>query len=152
MPPRAARIVLRTVGVAIVVCAALGLLYNAFSLFAVTSGALDKVPFPEPLPYLYEAFYTLSALCVASYIALVISGVRFIRLSFSLWWLFAVGLAIEGGLYFLTGRLWLHPEYGTSIAAATGIAEGGLVLVFYTFLPLWAPILVLVAWHSLRRS
>jgi hypothetical protein len=151
MPPRAARIVLRTVGVAIVACACNGLLYNGASLFAAASGAIDPVTFPEPVPYLYEAFYTLSALCVASYIALLISGAQFIRLSFSLWWLLPAALAIEGGLYFLTGRLWLHPEYGMSIAAATGIAEGGLVVIFFTFLPLWAPILVLVAWHSLRR-
>src|SRR2546430_13834234 len=102
MPPRVARIVLRAVGVAIVVCAGLALLYNGFTLFATASGTLDNAPLAEPVPYLYEAFYTLSTLCVASFIALVISGVQFIRLSFSLWWLFAAALAIEGGLYFLT--------------------------------------------------
>jgi len=80
MPTRTARIALRTVGVAIVLCAGFGLLYNGFTLFVVASGALDTTPLPEPVPYMYEAFYTRSTLCVASYIALVISGVQFIRL------------------------------------------------------------------------
>ena len=150
MSPSAARFVLRIVGVAVVACSAFGLLYNAFTLFRAASGSLEA-PILESAPYRYQAFYLLSLLCVASYIALLISGIQFIRLSFSFFWLFAVALAVEVGLFWLTGRLWLHPKYGMSIAAATGIAEGGLFPQLYTYLPLWAPILVLLAWLSLRR-
>jgi hypothetical protein len=151
LSPRAARLVLRIVGTIIVLCASLGLLYNGASLFIVASGALDGAQFGLPVPYLYEAFYMLSAVCVSCYLALLLCGVQFIRLSTSLFWLFAFALIVEAALYYGTGRLWLHPVYGGSVAAATGIAEGGLMFQSLIFLPIWAPILVWAARWTLAK-
>jgi hypothetical protein len=152
LPPHVARIALRTVGVVVLACAAFGLLYNGVSFYAVTTGALETVQNEKPMPYLYQAFYVLSAVCVACYIALAVCGVQFLRLSTSLIWLFVGVLAVEIIMWFATGRLWLHPNYGLSVAAATGISQGGLVPQFFILLPLWAPVLVWLARRSLVKS
>jgi hypothetical protein len=136
----------------VLVCAGFGLLYNGASFYAVTSGALDTVQNQEPMPYVYQAFYVLSALCVACYIALAVCGIQFLRLSTSLIWLFVGVFVIEAIMWFATGRLWLHPTYGPSVAAATGISQGGLVPQFFTLLPLWAPVVVWLARRSLVRA
>lgn len=139
-------------GAVVLACAAFGLLYNGASFYAVVTGALETVPYEKPLPYLYQAFYVLSAVCVACYIALAVCGVQFLRLSTSLIWLFVGVMAVEGLMWFVTGRLWLHPTYGHSVAAATGISQGGLVPQFFILLPLWAPVLVWLARRSLVTS
>ena len=152
MPANIARISLRTVGVVVLVCAGLGLLYNGASFYAVATGALETVPKEEPMPYLYQAFYLFSALCVVCYIALAVCGVQFLRLSTSLLWLFVGVFVIEALMWFATGRLWSHPAYGRSVAAATGISQGGLVPQFFILLPLWAPVVVWLARRSLVRA
>ena len=150
MSPTIARIFLRIVGAVIVVCAAIGLLFNANSFFAIASGTLEDA-IGQHEPYLYEAFYTLSAVCVICYLALALCGIQFIRLSTSLFWLLALTFSVEAVAFFGTGRLWAHPVYGDSVAAASGIALGGLMPQFFIFLPLWAPILVWVSRRSLAR-
>ena len=152
MPTNIARIVLRVVGVVVLVCAGFGLLYNGASFYAVAAGALDTVQNEKPMPYLYQAFYVLSAACVACYIALAVCGVQFLRLSTSLIWLFVGVFLVEAIMWFATGRLWSHPTYGFSVAAATGISQGGLVPQFFILLPLWAPVVVWLARRSLVRA
>jgi hypothetical protein len=140
------------VGVVVLVCAGFGLLYNGASFYAVAAGALDTVQNEKPMPYLYQAFYVLSAACVACYIALAVCGVQFLRLSTSLIWLFVGVFIVEAIMWFATGRLWSHPTYGLSVAAATGISQGGLVPQFFILLPLWAPVVVWLARRSLVRA
>ena len=152
MRPDIARIALRFVGVVALACAGFGLLYNGVSFYVVVTGGLETVQYEMPVPYLYQAFYVLSALCVACYVALAVCGVQFLRLSTSLIWLFAGAMALEIVMWSVTGRLWLHPTYGRSVAAATGISQGGLVPQFFIFLPLWAPVLVWLARRSLVKS
>jgi len=98
---------------------------------------------------LYQAFYVMSAVCVTCYIVLAVCGVQFLRLSTSLMWLFVGVLIVEVAMWFITGRLSLHPTYGYSVGAATGISQGGLVPQFFILLPLWAPVLVWLARRSL---
>jgi hypothetical protein len=150
LPPRIARVALRTVGGIVLACAGFGLLYSGVGVYAVATGALETVPYEQPLPYLYQAFYAFSAACVACYVALVICGVQFLRLSTSLIWLFVAALAVEVAVYLLTAQLWAHPAYGPSVAAATGISQGGLVPQYLVLLPVWAPALVWMARRSLK--
>jgi hypothetical protein len=152
VPANIARIALRVVGLAVLVCAGLGLLYNSASFYAVATGALDTVQTEKPMPYLYQAFYVLSAVCVACYIALAICGIQFLRLSTSLIWLLVGVFIVEAIMWFATGRFWSHPTYGHSVAAATGISQGGLVPQFFILLPLWAPVVVWLARRSLVRA
>lgn len=152
MRPNIARLTLRIVGTVLLICAGLGLLYNGASFYAVATGALETVRPEQPVPYLYQAFYVLSAICIACYVALVVCGVQFLRVSTSLIWLFVGVLAVEVIMWFATGRLWLHPTYGPSVAAATGISQGGLVPQFIILLPLWAPPVVWLARRSLVRT
>jgi hypothetical protein len=125
-----------------------GLLYNAASLYGVASGAIDKLTVENSTPYVHAAFYVMSAICVLFYAVLFLCGVQFVRLRSAIWWLFAVVLAAEVLFYFGVGWLWSHPTLGGSIAAATGISGGGLVLQFVVLFPLWAPIVVWLAHRS----
>jgi len=47
--------------------------------------------------------------------------------------------------FFFIAMLWIHPEFGLSIGAATGVANGGLMFQFLIGFPLWAPLAVIWA-------
>jgi hypothetical protein len=146
------RAALRLVGTVVIACAVLGLLYNGAGLQAVASGALEEAAVAGSYPYLYHFYFLFSAICIGCFIALVICGLRLVRLVLSPIWPFVVVLAIECGIVFLTGRLWSHGEYGPSAAAATGIAQGGLMPQFAIFLPLWAPLVAWIAGRTLMKG
>ena len=46
--------------------------------------------------------------------------------------------------------MWLIPDIGMSIGAATGVANGGLVIQGITLFPLWGPLLV--TWAARRMT
>jgi hypothetical protein len=152
LSPHAARITLRIIGVLIVFCTVSGLLYNATSFVAIASGALERTPREQPVPYLYPAFYTLSAVCIVCYFSLIACAVQFFRLSTSWIWFFVFVLCVEAVVYFGTEFFWTNPVYGASVAAATGISTAGLMPQFLILLPLWAPILVWLARRSLAKA
>jgi len=146
--PRATRIVLRFIGIASVLAAVMGLLYNSASLFGVATGAIDQVAIDFDAPYLHAAFYVMSSICVLFYLLLLVCGVQFVRLRTGLWWLFTAVLVLEVIFHFAVNWAWSHRTLGGSIAAATGISSGGLMFQFWTLFPLWAPVTV---WFA-RRS
>lgn len=61
-------------------------------------------------------------------------------------------LLFEIVYFFSLGMLWLAPSMGMSVAAATGVANGGLMAQFLILFPLWAPLLAFWARRHLNDS
>ena len=133
-----AKVILRVIGLITILLAGMGLRYNSITLFADYSDAFTD----RPIPYFYPAFYTMSAICIICYVALIIIGIQFIRLRTGLRRFFVGVLIFEFVYFFSIGFLWLPPNIGLSIGAATGIANGGLMLQALILFPLWAPFVV----------
>lgn len=152
MTQGAARVILRIVGGLSVLLALGGLLYTTSTTYGfILSGAVDDVAAQHDTPYVRTAFYVMASICTAFYLALLLFGVRLLFLKTRLLWLFTTILIVEV-LYFLSiGFFWPHPTYGLSIAAASGVANGGLVLQFFLLFPLWAPFAVYFARRSEQR-
>jgi len=129
---RITMIVLGTISIAV---AGSGIWYNVTALFTDFSGVTRQ----QDTPYFYPAFYVMSGLCLACYISLLTCGVQFLRSRMNLFRLF-VGTVIFEVLYFFTiSALWMVPRIGMSVAAATGVASGGLMFQGSILFPLWAP-------------
>jgi len=128
-----------------ILCCLFGLFYNFSSLMSAFSEEFEN---GENQPYFYTAFYSMSIICILFYICLIGFSVDFIRGHFRTIIPFTAVLIAEVVYFFSIGTLWLHPEFGMSIAAATGVANGGLMAQFIILLPLWAPI---VLWVSKRK-
>jgi len=125
---------LRFVGVASLVFAGLGLWYNTGTLFT-------RFP-PDPSePYFLHAFYSMSAVCVVCYLTLLFVAVQFIRLDTSWLRLFTGVMVFEAVYFFSVALLWADSTVGRSVAAATGIANGGLMFQFVTLFLIWGPLL-----------
>lgn len=139
-------------GVVSVLCAAVGLFYNASSLFISFSGGFQTLVVREKLSYFYPAFYTMSAVCVACYLILFFCGVEFLRSRFRFVWMFVSVLAIEVIYFFSIGVCWLIPSLGDGIGAATGVANGGLMFQFLILFPLWGAVLAFWARHRFERN
>jgi hypothetical protein len=126
----------------LVVSASLGLLYNASSLFAVFAGAFDDSPEIAGLPHFYTSFYIMSVICIGCYLAIIAASVGLCLGSATCARLIAMLLLLEV-LYFLAiGAMWTLPNAGRGIGAATGIANGGLMVQFLLLLPIWIPIVL----------
>ena len=136
---------LRSIGIASILLAAWGLLYNA--MFILPEFFLGS---DEPAgPYFYPAFYTMSAICIACYVLLLTLGIQFVRLNTSNLGLFVFLFLFEIIFIEVVFILWKQPTFGMSIAEATGVANGGLMLQKWTLFPLWAIPAVLWARHKL---
>jgi len=140
-------VLLRSIGVASILLAALGLLYNA--MFTLPEFFLGT---DEPVgPYFYPAFYTMSAICVACYVLLLTLGIQFFRLNTSNLGLFVFLFLFEIIYMKIVFILWNQPIIGMSVAEATGVANGGLMLQRWILFPLWAVPAVLWARHKLTN-
>lgn len=127
------------VGVFAVITTLFGIYYNAVSILAAVRGRFEPV---DDVPYFYAAFYTMSGICVLCYVCLLVCGIDLVRSRLRWWRLVALILIFEVVYFFMVGWLWLEPTIGRSVAAATGVANGGLMAQFAILLPLWAPILL----------
>lgn len=132
-------IVLRTVGGVAIVVAALGLWYNVVSI----SSVLRNPQYDPETPYFLPAYAIMSAICITCYVLLTITGIQFVRGRSALAGLFTAVLVFEVIYFFSIGMiLWPMPKVGMSIAAATGVANGGLMIQAVILLPLWGPFVV----------
>jgi hypothetical protein len=134
-----------TLGVVSIVCAVLGLLYNTGTAYAGFSGAFAKIIKEYRLLYFYQAFYAMSAICVAFYILLLLCGIYFLKLQNKFTYLF-MGVMVAEVLYFLFLRFMVSnfaDDYAHSIAAAAGVANGGLMAQYFILFPIWGGILAL---------
>ncbi|MGA2053474.1 MAG: hypothetical protein ABSH19_09195 [Opitutales bacterium] len=144
-----AKVLVRCVGVVGIVAAGFGIFYNFQTLTAVFGGRSAEIVKKHQLAYFYPAFFIMSAICIACYVMLLVCGVDLLRLRLRRAGLLT-GVMIFEVVYFISiGMLWLMPGFGMSVAAATGIANGGLMVQFVIFFPLWAP---MVVWWARTRQ
>jgi hypothetical protein len=130
------------VGVFLLLTAAVGLYYNATSTISAFRGDFDPMLKKDDLPYFYHAFFTMSAICIFCYVVLLVCAVDLVRSRLRWSRLVTLILILEVGYFFAVGSLWLEPTIGHSVAAATGVANGGLMAQFIILLPLWGPLLL----------
>jgi hypothetical protein len=143
-----------TLGVVSTICAVLGLLYNMGTAYAGFSGAFAKIIREQKLGYFYQAFSAMSAICVVFYILLMMSGIYFLKLQERFINLF-MGVMVAEVLYFLLLRFIvssLADIYALSIAAATGVANGGLMAQYFILFPIWGCILALWTKRKIEKS
>jgi hypothetical protein len=144
--PRASLII---VGVASIALAVVGLAYNSVTLRVDYSGLLQTT---VKAPYFYPSLYVMSGVCISCYLALIFIGVQLVCGSANLARLLLLVIPFEVLNFLGIGFMWALPEYGMSIAAATGVANGGLMFQTFTLSPVWAPLTVFFASRSLRRE
>ncbi len=131
-----------------IVAAVVGLCYHANVLVAAFDGRFSDAASKEQLAGFYPAFYTMSAICVTCYLLLLASGVNLMRARLRWAGLLMAVLIFEVAYALGVRALWASP-LGPPIAAATGVANGGLMVQFIILFPLWAP---LVLWRARRRA
>jgi hypothetical protein len=132
-----ATIVLKIVGWAGVVLSLGGLWYHATYLRA------DYSRIPQPL-YFFQAYYTMAGINIVLLIAGILLGVAFIRGNPKWVPLFVTLQAVVVLDAFVPGAFWLHPRFGSSIAAAGGISGGTMLQVIVLF-PIWGSLAALWA-------
>lgn len=130
------------VGVVAVITATLGILYSASTIFSVTQGSAAALVDQRDWPYFYQAFFIMSAICIACYLILIVCGINLVRSRLGSSRLVTLVLLLEVGYLFAIGTLWMEPTFGHSIAAATGVANGGMMIQMIILLPLWGPLLL----------
>ncbi|TWU05383.1 hypothetical protein Poly21_57120 [Allorhodopirellula heiligendammensis] len=124
----------------LVVASLLGLLYNASSVFAAFAGAFDESQDIGKLPHFLTAFYVMSAICIACYVSIIVASIGICLGSATCARVLAMLLLLEVLYFFAVGSMWTLPNAGRGIAAATGIANGGLMAQFILLMPIWIPI------------
>lgn len=141
-------VALRIVGTTALLVSAYGVYYT-LSYLAV----LHSQPPGEETPYFREAYYTMLSICLAFYTLLAFFGVQFWQLKTRLRFWFLGLLIFELGYVVSVGLLWRLDEeqIARSIAAASSVANGGLVAQGITLFPIWAAIVVFWA-HSNSSS
>jgi hypothetical protein len=98
----------------------------------------------------YRAFWAMSAVCVICYIVLLICSVNLVLLRLG-WSRPFIAVVLFEVVYFTgVAALSLHPVIGRSVAAATGVANGGLTVQLMILFPFWAPLILLWAQWRLR--
>jgi len=137
------KVVIRVIGILSIIMACLGLWYNTSSFFSF----LNIVEYDPEMPYFKPAFFIMSFVCVACYVALLVIGIEFVRLKLRFRRMFTGLLIFEVAYFISISILWSVPvrNFSMSVAAATGIANGGLMFQFITLFPLWAPLLIVWA-------
>jgi hypothetical protein len=94
----------------------------------------------------------MSAICIVCYLTLLVIGVQFLRLNASLLRLFSAVMIFEVVYFFTIAFAWMSPGIGMSIAAASGVANGGLMLQLLPLFPLWGPLLAHWAKQNMGTS
>ena len=83
----------------------------------------------------------MSAICLACYLTLLVIGIQFVRLKSSLVPLFTGVMIFEVVYFFSIALFWMIPGIGMSVAAASGVANGGMMFQFLPLFPLWGALL-----------
>ena len=143
------KILVRIVGVASILLAVGGILYNIMYFTA-----LFGEPITNEQPYFHVAYYTMVSICLAFYATLIWLGYSFIKLNLKYWYIYPLVFILEFIYFYGVGMLWQleNQSIASSVAAATGVANGGLVLQFFTGIFVWGPLLLFFAWLSIRNN
>ena len=137
------------VGVFSIATALFGLYHNTAMSISALRGAFDPMLQQEDLPYFYHAFFTMSGICIFCFLVLFVCGIDLARSRLRWSRLVTMILLFEVDYSIAVGVLWLEPSIGRSIAAATGVANGGMMPQFIILLPLWGPLLL---WWAKSRQ
>lgn len=140
-------VLLRVTGGFAVLFSAIGLCSTAISLTlqvwaASTSGELARELLNDA-PHFYPAYYTMSSISIVCCVLLAIFGIQFLRgnpnraMGFTYLMIFEIAYWLS---IILTS---LVADFGMSVAAAAGVANGGVLNQFFILFPLWAPIIAL---------
>jgi hypothetical protein len=131
------------IGILTIVCAVFGLLYNAQSLVACQIGGFADLVMESRMTWFYPAFYAMSAICIVCYAVLLWTGYRLARRQFSASSVLIRAWLFEIGYFLVVGAAWRIPDdVGESIAAASGVANGGMMAQLIILLPVWGPLAV----------
>lgn len=146
------RILVIIVGCVTTLAAAFGLYYSARSVFFALRGGFSDPAAGKNLAYFFPAFYIMSGICMLCNVLLLVFGFDLLRVRLR-WSSYFVGvLLFEVVYFFFIGTFWLVPGVGMSIAAATGVANGGLMAQFIILLPLWVPLVLRWARRELEHD
>ncbi len=145
---KVARGLMFAVGIASTAMAVYGLWYNLQTLFMDFS----NMPQEYNISYFYPAFYTMSAICIAWHIILLICGVQFIRFRANLLKLFIGVIILETIHFFSIGIFWAVPRVSMGVEIAIVSASAGLLLQIRTLFILWAPVLAIWATRKLNKT
>lgn len=127
-------------GVTALLTAGLGFTYNAISLAAAFAGAFNGMSAGVRAPYFAGAFFVMSAICICCYLGIVVCAVDLLRLRLRTGRLLVFILLFEIGYFFAVGSMWNEPTVGASVAAATGVANGGMMAQYIILFPIWGPV------------
>ena len=143
------KVIVRIVGVASIFIAVGGIAYNVV-YFTALIGASEV----NEHPYFHAAYYTMVAICFLFYVTIIWFGISFIKLKLKYWYIYALLFVVEYLYFSSIGYFWAieNEAISSSIAAATGVANGGLVLQFFSGIFIWGPILIFLAWLSNRNN
>ena len=123
-----------------IIAASLGLLYNLSSFAVSLNNAFDESPELQAIPYFFISFYIMSSICVVCYLAIIAGSIGLCRGSAACARLLAYLLIFEVVYFFSIASFWMVPSIDTSVGAATGVANGGLMIQFFLLMPIWIPI------------
>ena len=142
---------LMIIGVFAVICGAGGLIFNFNSMLGSMAGKYQNIVDQNNLYYFYSVFYTMSIICIACYLVLIFCGINFFRMKIRYLPIF-VGVMVFEVIYFLLIRLIQDDSVlSDSIAAAMGVANGGLMIQFTILFPLWGCILAVWVNRKLKN-
>jgi hypothetical protein len=144
MKERIARRVFIIIGTISICLAVLGVGYNACYLSADYSDILIS----GETPFFYAAFFTMSAICILCYSILLLVGIRMVRLQSRAVTILCAVLGFEVAYTLVEPLVAINisdSRISMSIAAATGVANGGLMFQYVVLFPLWA---IPLAWWA----
>jgi hypothetical protein len=136
------------VGVALLLTAGFGLYYNGLTAIGMWQHASDPPLRSYDERHFVAAYVLMWLVCTFCYLALMVCGVDLVRSKVRWARTVTLILVFEVVYFFTISLLWVMPSIGTSVAAATGVANGGLMAQFVILLPLWAPLLL---WRAQKR-
>jgi hypothetical protein len=143
---RACKLLVRIVGV-------LSLLFAAFSVLVCALMAIGILISPpkDLQPYFYSAYAVIAGGTFLLSLLLGFAGWSLARLRTARWWLLAFVCITFYFFMHQIGALWLHPKFGMSIAAATGVGLGGLMPIEASYFYAWGPAIAGLC-HALLRN
>ena len=142
----APKLILNAIGAASIIAGCLGLRYS----FSILSMDLSFLTEGKDVPKLYPVIYSLSAICVACYLGLILTGIQLIRKKTKFIHLMAGIFIIEIILLSFSMDIILLPEFGIDYAIIPPIATAGMMYQFIILFPLWS--IVLGYWAKKRYS
>lgn len=146
-------VALLILGIVSIICSGLGLLYNIATVATAVSGAFEKLIQEHGMPYFYLAFYIMSSICIVFYLLLMVCGIHFVRRKLNLAYLFVAIMLSEIVYFFFIGLVGWHLGAASySIAGATGVANGGLMVQFFILFPLWGSAMAIWAKRQNERN